>query len=485
MTQFLLINIIPVLPEMVMAACAMVLLIIGVFKGAESSELISRLSMIIILITGVLLLKVSPVATVAMGGFFISNGFIVIVKLLILAGGLLVLPLAQAALPVAGTKFFEYPVLLLFALLGMMLMVSAGNFLSLYMGLELQSLCLYVLAACNRDNEKSSEAGIKYFILGALTSGILLFGISLIYGFSGSTSFTALSELFRQGITPANVPVGIMVGLILVIIGFCFKISAVPFHMWTPDVYEGAPTPVTAFFATAPKVAACAILVRALMEPFGDWIQQWQQIIVVLSAASMIVGAIGALRQKNIKRLMAYSSIGHVGFILMALASANSAGIEAVLIYLAIYITMSAGVFAIIIMMRRQGEPAEMLSDLSGFARSHPLAAIAMTIFMLSMTGIPPLAGFFGKFYVLLAAIDAKLYALAVIGVVSSVISAYYYINIIRLMYFEELGEPLEALNTRGIKVISVLTALFNLLYFVYPTQLVGLAESAAHVFFL
>ena len=483
--QYTLTDLMPLLPEIVLACSAMLLLLIGVLMKKDMVPLITQLSLVTIAVVGVILIKMPHDPVIAMSHLFISNGFIITAKLLVLAGALLVLPLSRGALPSAGVRFFEFPIIVLFALLGMMIMISAANFLTLYMGLELQSLSLYVLAASNRDNEKSSEAGIKYFILGALTSGILLYGISLIYGFTGSTSFEALHTLFAGGVKPAIMPIGVLVGLILVIIGFCFKISVVPFHMWTPDVYEGAPTPVTAFFATAPKVAAVSIFMRLLFEPFMGWESQWQQILIVLSAATMLVGALGALKQKNIKRLMAYSSIGHVGFLVMGLASGSLSGAQGVMIYLAIYITMSAGVFAIIMMMRRGGEAVEAISDLSGLAKSHPLMAIAMTIFMLSMTGIPPLAGFFGKFYILYAAMEARLYGIAVIGVISSVIAAYYYINIIRLMYFDELKEPLEVPTNCTVQVITVLTALFNLFYVVYPTKLVGEAYSAAHSFFL
>jgi len=485
MMQFLLADILPAVPEMVMATGAMLLLILGVLQKKNASLMLTQLAMVLIVVTAILLLHAPHGAETAFSGMFVSNRFIIFAKILILISGLLVLPLAQGALPSAGTKFFEYPILILFAMIGMMLMVSANNFLSFYIGLELQSLSIYVLAACNRDNEKSSEAGLKYFILGSLTSGILLYGISLIYGFSGTIEFNALHGFFVGEVNPTSMPIGLLVGLILVITASAFKISAVPFHMWTPDVYEGAPTPVTAFMSTAPKIAASVILVRLMLEPFASWQGQWQQVIIVLSAASMVIGALGALRQRNIKRLMAYSSIGHVGFVLMGLASASDSGVQAILIYLGIYISMSIGVFSIIMMMQRHGEARESTSDLSGFAKTHPLAAIAMTIFMLSMAGIPPFAGFFGKYYVLLAALDAKLYTLAVIGVLSSVISTYYYINIIRLMYFDELGEPLEKLHSEAIRGVLMLTAVFNLFYVIYPTRLIHGAIAAAQTLFL
>jgi NADH-quinone oxidoreductase subunit N len=329
----------------------------------------------------------------------------------------------------------------MFSVLGMMIMISANDLISLYVGLELQSLVLYVLAAFRRDDVKSSEAGLKYFVLGALSSGMLLYGASLIYGFAGTTNFTVLAQEMSK---ISTLSIGFLTGMVFVICGLAFKISAVPFHMWTPDVYEGAPTPVTAFFALAPKVAAMALFVRFLAYPLNGRWDLWGDIISVLAAASLIVGAVAALRQTNIKRLLAYSSIGHMGFVLLGIAAGNNQGIQGIVLYLAIYVLMSAGTFACVLAMRRQGQLVENISDLAGLSKTHPWMALMLLILMFSMAGIPPFAGFFAKLYVLLPAIQAHLYLLSVIAVLSSVVSAYYYLRIVKLMYFDVPMQPLD-----------------------------------------
>jgi NADH-quinone oxidoreductase subunit N len=330
---------------------------------------------------------------------------------------------------------FELPLLMLLATLGMMMMISANDLISLYVGLELQSLSLYVTAAIRRDTVKSTEAGLKYFVLGALSSGMLLYGASMIYGFVGTVSFTGLAQVLTAGTAPS---IGIIIGLVFLCAGLAFKISAVPFHMWTPDVYEGAPTPITAFFAAAPKVAAITLFTRVLVEAFGGITPQWQQIIVAISIASMALGAFAALGQKNIKRLMAYSSIGNIGYALVGLASGSAQGVSGLLFYMAIYVPMTLGAFAVILAMRQKGQMVEEIADLAGLAKSQPWLAHIFAAILFSMAGIPPLAGFFGKWMVFAAAVDSGMFILAVIGVLASVVSAYYYVRIIKVMYFDE-----------------------------------------------
>jgi NADH-quinone oxidoreductase subunit N len=357
--------------------------------------------------------------------------------------------------------------------------VSANDLISLYIGLELQSLSLYVVASFRRDSRRSSEAGLKYFVLGALSSGMLLYGASLIYGFAGTTSFDGLATLFK-GLGGEGSSVGLVVGLVFVISGLAFKVSAVPFHMWTPDVYQGAPTPVTAFFAVAPKIAAIALFVRVLMGPFGVMIGDWQQVVIVLSAASMVLGAFAAIWQTNIKRLMAYSSIGHVGYALIALAAGTEAGVRGVLVYMAIYLAMNVGTFCCILAMRRTGRMVEGIDDLAGLARTHPMVAMALAAMMFSMAGIPPLAGFFGKFYIFVAAIDAGLIPLAVIGVLTSVVGAFYYLRIIKIMYFEEPVDAFDGKLPGEVRAVLVAATLFVMFFSLRPGLIVDGAAVAA-----
>jgi NADH-quinone oxidoreductase subunit N len=365
----------------------------------------------------------------------------------------------------------------------MMMMVSANDLISLYMGLELQSLALYVIAAFQRDSLRSTEAGLKYFVLGSLASGMLLYGCSLVYGFTGATRFESLALMFAGG-GQGVVSAGVVIGMVFIAAGLAFKVSAAPFHMWTPDVYEGAPTPVTAFFSVAPKIAAMALLLRVMMQPFGDLADQWQQIVVFISVASMLLGAFAALPQNNIKRLLAYSSIGHVGYALLGLAAGSPAGISGILLYLAIYLAMSVGVWGCVLAMRRQSRMVEGIDDLAGLSRSNPMLAMAMAIFMFAMAGIPPLAGFFGKFYIFLSVIEAGMYGLAVVGVLSSVVAAYYYLRIVKVMYFDEAADPLDSPVGREISVIVGATAVFVLFFFVYPAPLLQGAQAAASALF-
>jgi NADH-quinone oxidoreductase subunit N len=373
----------------------------------------------------------------------------------------------------------EYPVLFVFATLGMMMMVSANDLLSLYIALELQSLTLYIIAAFRRDALKSTEAGLKYFVLGALSSGLLLYGISLIYGFAGTISFPALATTFANTIS-----IGAVFGVVFIAAGLAFKVAAVPFHMWTPDVYEGAPTPVTAFFSVAPKAAAVGLLVRVMMGPFGPIIGEWQQIVIFISVASMILGAVAAINQTNIKRLMAYSSIGHIGYILIGLAAGTEAGIQAIAVYLAIYLLMSVGTFGVILAMRAKGIAVEGIDDLKGLARTRPGLALAMAIFMFSMAGIPPLAGFLGKLYVFLAAVEAHLFVLAVIGVLASVVAAYYYLRIVKIMYFDEPASELDKSPGYEVSLIVAASALFTGFFFIWPQPVLAAAARAAHALF-
>ena len=468
----------PAVPEMFLAVAGMALLLLGAFLPHRRAErLVTKLSLAAMLAVLGLILFVGGGTATAFGGMFVTDGFATFMKVLVLIGSLMAVLMSREYLANEGIGRFEYPVLILFATLGMMMMVSANNLLSLYLGLELQSLCLYVIAAFHRDSLRSSEAGLKYFVLGALSSGMLLYGISIIYGFTGGTGFDGLADQFATG---GRAEAGVVIGLVFVIAGLAFKISAVPFHMWTPDVYEGAPTPVTAFFSVAPKIAAFALILRVMLDPFGPLIEEWRQIIVIIAIASMALGAFAAIAQTNIKRLMAYSSIGHVGYALMGLAAGSQAGIRGVLIYLAIYLVMNVGTFACILSMRRHGDMVEEIADLSGLSASNPRMALVLTAFMLSLAGIPWFAGFFGKLYVFMAAIEAGLYTLAILGVLASVVAAYYYLRIVKIMYFDAAVEPFDRPSGRTLGFVMVVAALLVSTFIVYPAPLVESAGKAA-----
>ncbi len=429
-----------VAPEIIMAVGAMALLMLGAFGGGdEKSELILWASVLLMLVVGAWIATDSPVTTRAFGGAFVNDGFARFGKVVILFASAAMLLLGHGYLVRRGIMRFEYPILIVLATLGMMLMASSGDLMALYMGLELQSLALYVVAAFNRDSARSTEAGLKYFVLGAISSGLLLYGASLIYGYTGTTRFEGITEVIHA----EGVSLGVTFGLVFICAGLAFKISAVPFHMWTPDVYEGSPTPVTAFFATAPKVAAGVLFARVLYGGFGDAVPAWQQILVFVSIASMFLGAVAAIGQRNIKRLMAYSSIGHMGYALVGLAAGTQAGVSSLLVYLAIYVVMNMGVFAFILCMERDGKPVQQIDDLKGLAQERPAQAMGVAALMFSLAGLPPLVGFFAKFFVFKAAVDAGLAALAVAGAIASVIGAYYYLNIVRLMYLESAERPL------------------------------------------
>jgi len=467
----------PALPEIFLACAGMALLMIGVFTGERSTRLVSWLAVAALAATAVLLIAVGDGRVVTFNGLFVADAFGLYMKLLVLAGSALALIISQDYIEREEMARFEYPVLFVFATLGMMMMISANDLISLYIGLELQSLSLYVVAAFSRDTLRSTEAGLKYFVLGALSSGMLLYGASLVYGFAGTTDFTLLAEAFAGDETPA---LGLIVGIVFVAAGLAFKVSAVPFHMWTPDVYEGAPTSVTAFFAAAPKIAAVALFVRVMVGPFGDLVAQWQQIVVVTSLLSMALGAFAAINQTNIKRLMAYSSIGHIGYALVGLAAGTPEGVRGVMIYMAIYLAMNIGTFACILTMRINGRMVEGIDDLAGLSRSNPMLAVVLAIFMFSMAGIPPLAGFFGKLYVFMAAIESGLYVLAVVGVLTSVVACFYYIRIVKLMFFDEPTEAFDRPIGRDMATVIGASGVFTTFFIVFPGPVVDTAARAA-----
>ncbi len=432
------------LPEFLLAIFAMAALIFAVWTGKDKSAgLLTWATAGAFVVLAAIIVSAEPGSREAFGGMFVDDAFARFAKVAVLLSAALITLMSRDYLQATGQFHFEYPILLALAVLGMMVMVSAGDLMALYMGLELQSLSLYVIASIRRDSLRSTEAGLKYFVLGALSSGLLLYGASLTYGFAGTTLFGGIIEA-AQG---DQVPLGLLFGLVFIAAGLAFKVSAAPFHMWTPDVYEGAPTPVTAFFATAPKVAAMCLFARVLHDAFGGITADWQQILAFLSVASMFLGAVAAIGQRNIKRLMAYSSIAHMGFALMGLAAGTQAGVEAMLVYMAIYVTMNLGTFAFILSMRRDGKPVADIGLLNGYANREPLRALALMVLMFSLAGVPPLVGFFGKFAVLLAAVDAGMAWLAVAGVIASVIGAFYYVRIVYYMYF---GAETDALETGG-----------------------------------
>jgi NADH-quinone oxidoreductase subunit N len=479
----------PAMSEIFLVCVALALLMVGAFRGEDedSNRLVSSLA-IMALVVGLFLLVMGDKERVAtFGGLFVIDGFASYLKILVLIGVGLVLFMTPGFLQKEGINRYEYSVLALFATVGMLMMISANSLISLYVALELQSLPLYVMTAIHRDQTRSTEAGLKYFVLGALASGLLLYGCSLVYGFTGTLSFEGLAVAMAPGPEggAGGISLGALIGLVFVACGIAFKLAAVPFHMWTPDVYEGAPTPVTAFLAAAPKVAAMGLALRVFYQPFGQWADQWQQIVVFIAIASMLLGAFAAIGQTNIKRLLAYSGIGHIGFALVGLAAGTEAGVFSVLVYMAIYLVMTVGTFGCVLLMRRNGRPVEAIDDLAGLAGRQPLLAAAIAIFMFSLAGIPPLAGFFGKLYVFMAAVDAGLTPLAIIGVLASVVGAYYYLRIVKVMYFDEAAEPLDRPLGREFPIIVGVTAVFNLLFCLNPSPLLLQAERAAAALFL
>jgi NADH-quinone oxidoreductase subunit N len=476
-------DLMPALPEILLACGAMILLMYGVFAGNRATGTISWLAVLIMATSMIVVFGTSSEERVlALSGLYVADLFSAFMKCLVLLASMATLIMSRSYLKSQKLDRFEYPVLIVLAALGMGMMISATDLMSLYIGLELQSLSLYVLASFRRESQRSNEAGLKYFVLGALSSGMLLYGCSLIYGFTGTTNFASVASIIAED--NGEHSIGLLFGLVFLTAGLAFKVSAVPFHMWTPDVYEGAPTPVTAFFALAPKVAAFALLVRVMIIAFPGMTSEWQQIIVFLSIASMILGAFAAIGQTNIKRLMAYSSIGHMGFALVGLAAGTEDGIRGVLVYLTIYLVMNAGTFGCILSMRRGDVLVENISDLSGLSRRQPMLAFALAIFMFSLAGIPLMAGFFAKLYVFMAAIDAGLYTLAVLGVLASVVGAFYYLRIVKIMYFDDPGEAFDTPVSREIGIIVGTTAIFTLFFWAFPSPLIAGATVAAAALF-
>jgi len=472
-------NLVAMLPELSLAIGAMALLMVGAFSRPERGELVLWLAVGVLALAGVFVAMGEGTVTL-FSGSFIVDPYARMLKLMALVGAAVALIMSiNFWRDTDGGVKFEYPVLALLATTGMLMMISAYDLIALYVGLELQSLALYVAAAFKRDSARSSEAGLKYFVLGALSSGMLLYGASLIYGFTGSTEFSQIAS----AVQPSGANLGLIFGLVFLLAGFAFKISAVPFHMWTPDVYEGAPTPVTAFFSAAPKIAAMALFVRVVVSAFPALTMEWQQIVIFLAIASMALGSFAAIGQHNIKRLMAYSSIGHMGYALVGLAAGTAEGVQGVIVYLAIYLVMTLGTFACILALRRDGKMVEEISQLSGLSRTSPAMALMLAVLLFSLAGIPPLAGFFAKFYVFLAAIESGLYVLAVIGVLLSVVGAFYYLRIVKIMYFDE---PIERFEPMPGTLAAVLGAsgLLILFFFVYPAPLVAAAGVAAKSLF-
>jgi len=466
-----------IVPELILAVGAMALLMLGAFRGERVANAADTAAIVILIAAGVFVAFMPDGKPAALGGSFVIDDFARFLKILAIIGAAATILMSFDYTKRQMAPTFEYPVIILLSVTGMLMLISAADLIALYLGLELMSLSLYVLASFQRDQVRASEAGLKYFVLGALSSGMLLYGASLIYGFTGTVNFAGIAAEARQG------SIGLIFGLVFLFAGLCFKISAVPFHMWTPDVYEGAPTPVTAFFAAAPKVAAIAVFVRAAVGAFPGITVEWQQILVFVSIASMLLGAFAAIGQRNIKRLMAYSSIGHMGYALVGLAAGTPEGVQGVVVYMAIYVAMTLGTFACILAMRRGDLMVEEIADLKGLARTNPAMAFFLAMLLFSMAGVPPLAGFFAKFYVFLAAIKAGLYTLAVIGVLASVVGCYYYLMIVKVMYFDEPEGEFEVLPLE-LKAVLGVTGVFVLLFFVYPSPLVDAAATAAKSLF-
>jgi NADH-quinone oxidoreductase subunit N len=470
-------TLLPILPEIMLVVGAMALLMFGAYSNERSAGATGVLAVLLLAAAAVVVIMVPKGRHELFGGSFILDDFARFLKVLALIGSAAAIVMARDYLKSVNQHKFEFPVLILLSTAGMGMLISAGDLIALYLGLELMSLALYVIAAFNRDAVRASEAGLKYFVLGALSSGMLLYGSSLVYGFTGTVNFAGIAKAAGDG------GLGLIFGIVFLFAGFCFKVSAVPFHMWTPDVYEGAPTPVTAFFASAPKIAGMAMFVRVAVDAFPTVAVQWQQIIVFVALASMVLGAFAAIGQTNIKRLMAYSSIGHMGFALVGLAAGTAEGVQGVLIYMAIYMSMTLGVFACILSMRRNDVYVEEISDLAGLAKTNLGMAFFLAMLMFSLAGIPFLAGFFGKLYVFMAAINAGLYMLAVIGVLASVVGAYYYLLIVKTMFFDESAPAFAPMPPTQKAVLGV-TGLFNLLFCFYPAPLIAAATLAAKSLF-
>ena len=459
-----------ILPELFLSLTVLFLLMAGVFVK-KSYKLINLLTLLSLVFAIILVLSQPSEIFKVFNESYTIDKLSIYMKVLTLLFCFIVLVSSKDYIKVNNIDKIEYPILILTSTLGMMIMISSYDLIVFYLGLELQSLCLYILASFKKDDEKSTESGLKYFVLSALASGLLLYGSSLIYGFTGSTNFEIISENLDQYNS------GAVFGIVFIIVGLAFKISAVPFHMWTPDVYEGSPTSVTSFFAIVPKIAALTVFIRFMYVPFLNAVDQWQSIIIFLSIASMILGAVAAIGQKNIKRLLAYSSIGHMGYALAGLATATNSGVQSSIIYLIIYLVMNVAIFCCVFMMRRENIYYENIDDLSGMSKNHPLLSLSFLIILFSLAGIPPLAGFFAKFYIFMAVIESKMYMLAVIGLITTVVSAFYYLQIIKIIYFDKPKKPFELSYDLGLKISLALSSILILTYFLYPSILIELVS--------
>ena len=460
-----------ILPEIFISLAIMFLLILGVFKKNSSSLIYSLCIVALLICLGLIINYPSDKDVLLFSSSYKIDRLSIFMKIITICSGIFVLISSYKYLKVVNILNIEYPILILCSILGMLVMISSYDLIVFYVGLELQSLSLYVLASFNKNNIKSSEAGLKYFVLSALSSGLLLYGCSLIYGFSGSTNFYLISQ------NVFSTEYGNIFGIVFILTGLAFKISAVPFHMWAPDVYEGSPTPVTLFFAIVPKVAALAVFIRFLYVPFISLFDHWQMIIIFLSLASMIFGAIAAIGQKNLKRLLAYSSIGHMGYALAGLSVGTNLGIQNSIIYICIYLIMNLGVFCCLFMMKRNNQFYDNLEDLSGLSKNHPFISLSLLILLFSLAGIPPMAGFFAKFYIFVSVIEQSMYFLAIVGLITTVISAFYYLKIIRIIYFDKPKEKYDEIDYLGVKISLAISTLLVLLYFIYPNGLVNLVS--------
>jgi len=464
-------TIIYILPELFLSLAIISILMLGVFIK-KSFKLVNLLTILSLIFTIALVLNQSNEITKIFNGSYIIDELSTFMKILTLIFCLFVLLSSRDYVKSTNIDKIEYPIIILASTLGMVLMIGSYDLIVFYLGLELQSLCLYILASFRREDVKSTEAGLKYFILSVLASGLLLYGCSLIYGFTGSTNF----EIISNNLNESNI--GAVFGIVFVVVALAFKVSAVPFHMWTPDVYEGSPTSVTNFFALIPKIAAISVFIRFMYVPFINIISQWQTIIIFISVASMILGSVAAIGQNNLKRLIAYSSIGHMGYALAGLATGTNEGIQSTIMYLTIYLVMNLGIFGCIFMMKRENNFYENINDLSGLSKNQPLLALSFLILLFSLAGIPPLAGFFAKFYIFMAVIESKMYALAIIGLVTTVVSAFYYLRIIKIIYFDKPKKPFETNYDWGLKISLIISSVLVLTYFIYPSILINLVSS-------
>ncbi len=459
------------LPEIFLSVSIFLILMIGVFIK-KSYNLVTNLSLLSLIVAILIILNGENTSIKIFSESFVRDSYANFIKILILSASIFILYSSQLFIKDNNIAKFEYPIIILLSILGMFFMVSSNDLILFYLGLELQSLSLYVLAAIDRDNIRSTESGVKYFVLSALSSGLLLYGCSLLYGFTGSTNF----ENINSQLNSENI--GSIFAMVFILVGLAFKVSAVPFHMWTPDVYEGSPTSITSFFAVAPKVAGLAVIIRFMQTPFANVLIEWQSIIIFISVASMILGAVAAIGQKNIKRLMAYSSIGHIGYALAGVATGTTSGYMSSLVYMTIYVVMNVGAFACIFLMKKDGKYTEEIKELSGISKNHPLIAISFLIILFSLAGIPPLGGFFAKFYVFMSVIESEMYVLAVIGLLTTVISAFYYLRIIKIIYFDKLIKPFDQIKNISITGTIFLSCIVLITFFLYPAFLNNIVSS-------